>query len=74
MTTRNAIRRTRATKLKTARTLRRKLRKNLRRSSGRGKSRGLVGAFSSLKYFGFRTETLESELSDEYTMWYEKYP
>jgi len=74
MTTRNAIRPTRATKLKGVRTLRRKLRKNLRQSNDRGKSRGSVGAFSSPKYFEFRTETLESELSDKYTMRYEKSP
>ena len=74
MTAKNPIRRTRATKLKAVRTLKRKLRKNLRRSNGRGKSRGSVGGFSSLKYFGPRTETLESELPDEYAMRYEKFP
>ena len=74
MTAKNPIKRTRAAKMKVAKTLRRKLRKNLRRSSDRGKSRGSVGGFSSLGYFGFRAETLKSELSDEYTMRYERSP
>lgn len=51
MTTKNPIRRTRATMLNTVVTLRRKSQKSLRRSSGRGRSRGLVGGSSLWLYF-----------------------